>query len=112
MSVGQKHHERIATAVPVLPDRLGQLLDLIGGQVLARAQLCIWCAPRGDCSIFSGWRDQSQVRISVGRSEAMRRLLERALASESQKDPGNTEARKASELADRAAAQMAQRREF
>jgi hypothetical protein len=45
MSVGQKHHERIAMAVPVLPDRLGQLLDLIGGQVLARAQLCIWCVP-------------------------------------------------------------------
>jgi hypothetical protein len=102
MPVGHEHHERVAMAVAVLPDR----------QVLARAQLCIWCAPRGDCSIFSGWRDQSQVRISVGRSEAMSRLLERALASESQKDPGNTEARKASELADRTAAQMAQRREF
>jgi hypothetical protein len=78
----------------------------------ARACAAVHLVRAADCSIFSGWRDQSQVRISVGRSEAMRRLLEWALASESQKDPGNTEARKASELADRAAAQMAQRREF
>jgi hypothetical protein len=42
-------------------------------------------------------------RESVGRSEAMRCLLERALASESRKDPAAAEAQKASELADRAA---------
>ena len=40
MPVGQEHHERITVAVAVLPDGLDQLLDLVGGQVLAGAQLC------------------------------------------------------------------------
>ena len=42
-------------------------------------------------------------RGSIGRSEAMRRLLERALAIESQDDLGTAEDQKASTLADRAA---------
>jgi hypothetical protein len=45
-------------------------------------------------------------RESIGRSEAVRRLLDRALASESQKEPGNAEAQKASELADRTAERL------
>ena len=45
-------------------------------------------------------------RGSIGRSEAMRRLLERALASESQDDLGAAEAQKASELADRTAERL------
>ena len=45
-------------------------------------------------------------RESIGRSEAMRRLLEQALASELQKDPGSAEAQKASELADRTAERL------
>ena len=68
MPEGQKHHERNAMAVAVLPGRLDQPLDLIGGEVLAGAQLYIWCAPRRDCSIFSGWRDQSQVRFCHDKS--------------------------------------------
>jgi hypothetical protein len=43
-------------------------------------------------------------RGSIGRSEAMRRLLERALASESQL--GTAEGQKASTLADRAAERL------
>jgi hypothetical protein len=39
MPVGQKHHERVAMAVAVLPNRLDDLLDLVGGEVLAGAQL-------------------------------------------------------------------------
>jgi two-component system OmpR family response regulator len=38
-------------------------LDLVSGQVFAGAQLRDGHAPRGDCSIFSGWGDQAQVRI-------------------------------------------------
>ena len=45
-------------------------------------------------------------RGSMGRSEAMRRLLERALASESQDDLGTAEGQKASKLADRAAERL------
>ena len=45
-------------------------------------------------------------RGSIGRSEAMRRLLERALASESQDDLGTAEGQKASILADRAAERL------
>ena len=45
-------------------------------------------------------------RGSIGRSEAMRRLLERALASESQDDLGTAEGQKASMLADRAAERL------
>ena len=43
---------------------------------------------------------------SISRSEALRRLLERALAAESQKKQGTAEAQKASELADRTAEQL------
>jgi hypothetical protein len=60
---GQEHHKRIAMAVTVLLDGLDQLLDLVGGQVFAGAQLRVRCTPRGACSIFSGWRDQSQIRF-------------------------------------------------
>jgi hypothetical protein len=35
MPVGQKHRERVAMAVAVLPDGLDQLVDLVGGEVLA-----------------------------------------------------------------------------
>ena len=45
-------------------------------------------------------------RGSIGRSEAMRRLLERALASELQDDLGTAEGQKASTLADRAAERL------
>ena len=45
-------------------------------------------------------------RGSIGRSEAMRRLLERALAIESQDDLGTAEGQKASTLADRAAERL------
>jgi len=62
--VGQKHHERIAMAVAVLRDRLDQLLDFVGDEVLAGAQLRVGCAMRRDCSIFSGWRDPTQDRFS------------------------------------------------
>jgi hypothetical protein len=31
-----------------------ELLDLVGCQMLAGARVSVWCAPRGDCSIFSG----------------------------------------------------------
>jgi hypothetical protein len=51
MPEGQKHHEGVAVTVAVLPDGLDQLLDLISGQVLAGAQLRVWCAPGRDCSI-------------------------------------------------------------
>ena len=49
-------------AVAVLRDRLDQLLDFVGDEVLAGA-LRVGCAMRRDCSIFSGWRDQPQVRF-------------------------------------------------
>ena len=42
-------------------------------------------------------------REAIGRSEAMRRLLERALASEVQDDLGTAEGQKASKFADRVA---------
>ena len=45
-------------------------------------------------------------RGSIGRSEAMRRLLERALAIELQDDLGTAEGQKASTLADRAAERL------
>ena len=45
-------------------------------------------------------------RESIGRSEAMRRLLERALAIKSQDDLGTAEGQKASTLADRAAERL------
>jgi hypothetical protein len=45
-------------------------------------------------------------RGSIGRSEAMRRLLERALAIESQDGLGTAEGQKASTLADRAAERL------
>ena len=50
--VGQKHHECVAVAVAVGLGRLDQLLDLVGGQVLARAQLCVG-ARRGVTVRFS-----------------------------------------------------------
>jgi hypothetical protein len=63
MPIGQKHHQRVTVTVLVGLGRLNQLLDLVGREVLAGAQLCIWCALRRDCSIFGSWGDQSQVRI-------------------------------------------------
>ena len=42
MPVGQKHHQRVALAVAVRLGRLDQLLDLVGSQVLAGAQLSVW----------------------------------------------------------------------
>ena len=39
MPVGQEHHQRVAMAIAVRLSRLDQLLDLIGREVLARAQL-------------------------------------------------------------------------
>jgi hypothetical protein len=35
MPVGQKHHERVAIAVAVLPDGLDQLVDLVGGRAIS-----------------------------------------------------------------------------
>jgi hypothetical protein len=52
MPVGQEHHECVSMTVAVLPDGLDQLLDLIGRQVLACAQLSVWRALRRDCSIL------------------------------------------------------------
>jgi len=46
MPIGQKHHERVTVAVAVGLGRFGQLLDLVGRQVLARAQLCVGGASR------------------------------------------------------------------
>lgn len=45
MPVSQENHQRITVAAAVRPDRVDELLDFIGGQLLAGAQLCIWCAP-------------------------------------------------------------------
>jgi len=49
MPICQEHHERVAVAVAVI-DHLDQPIDLIGRQMLPRAQLRIWCAPRRDCA--------------------------------------------------------------
>jgi hypothetical protein len=45
--------------------RLDQLLDLVRGQVLAGTELGIRRPLRRNCSIFSAWRDQSQVRFAM-----------------------------------------------
>ena len=50
MPICQEHHERVAVAVAVMLDHLDQPIDLIGSQMLPRAQLRIWCAPRRDCA--------------------------------------------------------------
>jgi len=43
MPVGQKHHERVAIAVAVLPDGLDQLVDLVGRGTIS---ICAWSAGR------------------------------------------------------------------
>jgi hypothetical protein len=62
MPIGQKHHQSVTVAVAVGLGCLDELLDLVGGQMLARAQISVWRALRRDCSIFSDWRHQPQVR--------------------------------------------------
>jgi hypothetical protein len=42
MPIGQKHHQSVTVAVAVGLGCLDQLLDLVGGQMLARAQLSVW----------------------------------------------------------------------
>src|SRR5690348_3576225 len=66
MPVGQKHHQAVTVAVAVGLGCFDQLLDLVACEMLAGAQLSIGRAPRRDCSIFSGWRDQSKVGICPG----------------------------------------------
>jgi hypothetical protein len=56
----------VTVAVAIALGCLDELLDLLGGEVLTGAQIRIWGALRRDCSIFSGWRDQAQVRICHG----------------------------------------------
>jgi hypothetical protein len=43
-----------------------RLFDLALSQVLSAAKLAVWPAPRGDCSVFGGWREQLQVRFGHG----------------------------------------------
>jgi hypothetical protein len=63
MPVGQQHHQGVAVAVAIGLGCVNELIDLIGRQVLTRAQLGIRRSLRGDCSFFSGWGDEAQVRF-------------------------------------------------
>jgi hypothetical protein len=61
MSEGQEHHQSVTVTMPIALGRLDQPLDLVDGQMLPGAMLSIFAPTRGNCSIFSGWRDQTQV---------------------------------------------------
>jgi hypothetical protein len=60
MPEGQEHHESIAVTIPIAVGRLDQPLDLINGEVLSGPNGPILWSARRNCSIFSGWRDQTQ----------------------------------------------------
>ena len=64
MPIGQQDHQRITIAVAVTLGGLDQLVDLVVLEVLARPQLGIFQPPQRNCSIFSGWRDQTQACFS------------------------------------------------
>ena len=60
---GDQDHAGIAVAPAVLAGRFDQFLDLSLGQVFAGPQLGIWASSRGDCPIYGGWGDDSEVRF-------------------------------------------------
>jgi hypothetical protein len=66
MPVSHEEHGRIPVAVAIVLCGLGELFDLALGQVLSAAKLAVWPAPRGDCSVFGGRREQLQVRFGHG----------------------------------------------
>jgi hypothetical protein len=49
---------------------LDQPLDLGLGQVFAGAECSVRLAPRCNCLIFGGWRDELEVRFPCGLSPA------------------------------------------
>ena len=64
MPESDKDHGGVTMAVPVLPGRSHQRLDLMLSQVFPAAQVGVFPPPRHDCSIFGSWGDQPQARIS------------------------------------------------
>ena len=65
--VRHQDHERISTAVPVVPRRLDQALDLLRPQMLSLAQILVFGPDRrlrfSNCPVFGGWRDQPKIRL-------------------------------------------------
>lgn len=60
--VSQKHYESVALTLTVLSGGLDQALHLGMGEVFSGSQLGIpWSA--GNCSIYSCWRYQSELRF-------------------------------------------------
>ena len=62
MAVGHKDHGGVALATLVALSRFYQCLDL-GRQVLG-PQLAVGEPLGGNCSFYSGWRDQLEVRFA------------------------------------------------
>ena len=60
----EQDHGGVAVPVTVLPRRCHERLDLVLGQVFARAQVAVLRPPRHDCSFFGGWGDQPERCIS------------------------------------------------
>ena len=63
MPIGQKHHQSVAVAVAVVADRLDQFLHFAAGQVLPGPQIGVFRPAQGNCSIYSDWRNQPQLRF-------------------------------------------------
>ena len=65
--VGQQHHGGVAVAVSIGLGRLCQLRHLGVGQILPGPQFSVRPAQwRGNCSIYSGWRYQVEMRLCHG----------------------------------------------
>src|SRR5450756_2988635 len=74
MPVGHQNHCRVAMAIPIASAGFNQLFNLSLGQVLSAAELTVRLTPRGNCSVFDGWRDQLQGRL--GHSFSPRLLMD------------------------------------
>jgi hypothetical protein len=64
MPVGDKDHRGVPVAPAVALGRVHELLDLGFRQVLASANVAVAGSPGGNCSFYSGWRDQLEMPFS------------------------------------------------
>jgi hypothetical protein len=66
MPVGHEDHRGVPVTPSVSFGRVHQPLNLGLGEVLASAQVAVGRPSRANCSLYGGWRDQSEVPLGHG----------------------------------------------
>jgi hypothetical protein len=58
--IREKDHQGVPVSPTVALGCLDEPVDLLGGQVLPRAQVAVWTPPWCNCSFYGGWPHQPQ----------------------------------------------------